>query len=148
MNESNYAVPKELGRDLSLLHEYWDDLKRGYGLMPYWDDIQLSQLPDLSDRLFLLDQIEQKERFRFRSAGSDVVKAYDGELVGYFLDRIPSRSPLDKLAEQIAATLEKRAPTYYQHVSMDEESPGYARLLLPLWGSGRIEMILGGFDEL
>jgi hypothetical protein len=48
---------------------------------------------------------------------------------------------------QCKATVEGCAPTYFCQTAArkgDAEHPGdYARLLLPLWGSGRIEMLLG-----
>jgi hypothetical protein len=47
---------------------------------------------------------------------------------------------------QASATVEARAPTYYRYGSRGL-SPGFARLLLPLWGDGRISILLGGIER-
>jgi hypothetical protein len=147
MTGADFAVPTELRPELRQLHEYWESLKRGYGVMPYWDDVQTSQLADLEDRLILLDRIEQKDRFRFRISGSAIEKTYGGELVGHFLDEVPLSNPFDRLAEQVETTVIGRLPTYYHHGASEQGNVPYARLLLPLWGAGRIDMILGAVVE-
>jgi hypothetical protein len=38
----------------------------------------------------------------------------------------------------LSATVEGRAPTYYR----SGDGAGYSRLVLPLWGDGRIGMLL------
>ncbi len=43
------------------------------------------------------------------------------------------------LRAQASATVEARAPTFYR-------GAGYARMLLPMWGDGRIGMLLGALD--
>jgi hypothetical protein len=71
-----------------------------------------------------------------------------GETIGNrFLDEIDLHAPFDKLTLQCKATVEGCAPTYYCPTAFrtgEAEHPsGYACLLLPLWGNGRIEMLLG-----
>ena len=79
--------------------------------------------------------------------GADLTDWY-GETIGNsFLDEIDLHAPFDELTLQCKATVEGCAPTYYRQTAAgkgDAEHPGgYARLLLPLWGNGRIEMLLG-----
>jgi hypothetical protein len=147
MNQAGYALPQDLEPDLRQALDYWEKLKRGYGSMPYWDDIHLSELGHLQDCLFLLDRFEQHDRFRFRMAGAALTARYGDELIGYYLDEIPMTGPFDRLAEQVSATVNERAPTYCRHETSDRSKPGEARLLLPFWGAGRIDMILGAVAE-
>jgi len=49
--------------------------------------------------------------------------------------------PIDELTNQCRATVERRAPTYFRHAPAG--GTGYSRLILPLWGNGRIEMLIG-----
>ena len=53
MNTSTapFALPWKLESQLARVQAYWEDLKRGDAEMPFWDDVNLSALPDLSDRL-------------------------------------------------------------------------------------------------
>ena len=60
------------------------------------------------------------------------------DLSGKFLDEIDAAAPLQFLLSQCSATVEGRAPTYYGN----NGAGGYARLVLPLWGDGRVGMLL------
>jgi len=132
-----YALPPMLDTDLEKVRAYWHGLIRGKASdMPYWDDVKLSSLPDLVDRLTLIESFDKPERFRFDIVGKDLVAAYGRNFAGSFADEIDTHAPLDFIRGQASATVESRAPTYYRH-------SGYARLLLPLWGDGRISMLLG-----
>jgi len=95
----------------------------------------------------LIDVFESPIRFRFDLVGADLADWY-GEATGNrFLDEVELRAPFDELALQCRATVEGLAPTYYHQAAAEKEDGkrlgGYARLLLPLWGNGRIEMLLG-----
>lgn len=88
-----------------------------------------------------------KVHFGSASTGADLTNWY-GETIGNkFLDAIDLRSPFDELMAQCRATVAGGAPTYYRQTAVgkgDSAHPGrYARLLLPLWGNGRVEMLLG-----
>ena len=70
------------------------------------------------------------------------------DAVGKFLDEIEVHAPLQYLNSQASATIESRAPTHYRqgggrHRKHSSPLDGYARILLPLWGNGRIGMLLG-----
>ena len=135
-----YPVPSRLSPELARVHAYWRGLLRGGAEMPFWDDARLTDLPDLADRLFLIDVFGRPERCRFGTLG----KALDSDgLGGRFLDETDLASPFAFLRSQASATIECAAPTFFR----DEAAPGgYGRLLLPMWGEGRISMLLGAVD--
>lgn len=108
--------------------------------MPFADDANLTDLPDLRPRLFLVEAFSKPQRFRFAIIGEAL--AADG-LTGAFLDEIEPLRPFEFLASQCQATVECGAPTFHRQ---DAEHP-YSRLVLPLWGDGRVSMLLGALDR-
>jgi Na+-transporting NADH:ubiquinone oxidoreductase subunit NqrC len=137
-----YALPQHLEPDLARVLAYWEGLKRGEANMPFWDDASISDLPDLRNRIVLLDVFANPVRFRIAVIGDEIKSRQDGELVGEFLDEIEFLEPLRYLHSQSSATVESRAPTYYCSRATDRDA-GYSRLLLPMWGDGHIGMLLG-----
>jgi hypothetical protein len=131
-----FAVSRLTIRDLKALHESWQKLRRGQAEMPFADDIRLGGLRR-PEAALLIDVIEKPLRFRFAIVGDGIARRYGAELAGLFADDVPGTAPLDYLLSQSAATVEGREPTLYSGTD-------YARLLLPLWGDGRITMLLGG----
>jgi hypothetical protein len=116
--------------------------------MPFWDDVDLSRLPDLSGRLMLIEVSDQPMRFRLGMLGDELKEQHGGDVVGKFLDEIDVHAPLQYLNSQASTTVESRAPTYYQYGSAKRSgsrtTDAYSRLLLPMWGGGHIGMLLGG----
>ena len=147
-SQAPYAGPRKLGPDLAQVLAYWEGLKRGEADMPFWDDLNLSSLPDLSGRLFLLEVSDKPTRFRFGITGGEIKDRYTGDLVSKFLDEIELRFPLQYLNSQSSGTVESRRPTYYHHAAAKTGSAypagGYSRLLLPTWGDGHIGNAVGG----
>jgi hypothetical protein len=135
-----YALPTQLSPDLTRVRAYWEGLLRGAATMPFWDDVKPSDLPDLTGRLFLVDVFGPQERFRLDQVGEAL--APEG-LAGKFLDETELHRPFEFLNSQCAATVECAAPTYFRNSGV---ALPYARLLLPLWGEGRISMLLGAVD--
>lgn len=134
-----FAVPAHLSPDLARVQAYWRGLLRGAAKIPFWDDAKLSDLPDLTDRLFLIDAFQGPERFRFAEVGAGVGGQ---EMEGRFLDETDLAWPFEFLRAQSSVTIECAAPTCFDA----DEAGGhkaYSRLLLPMWGDGRISMILG-----
>jgi hypothetical protein len=148
-----FAVPADLHLELRRVRDYWESLKRGENDMPFWDDVKLSSLPDLSDRMLLVDVFERPQRFRFGSVGAQIRQRYGADLAGKFADEIDPKAPFEFLSAQASATIEAKAPTLLSCGAADGSRPsgahpnGYARLLLPMWGNGRIEMILGAIAK-
>ncbi len=113
--------------------------------MPFWDDVNLSMLPDLSGRLMLIEVFDKPIRFRIGMAGDEIKSKYGGDLAGKFLDDIEPHGPLRYLNSQSSATVESRIPTYFRHDAA--AGGGFSRILLPMWGDGRIGMLLGACTD-
>ena len=142
-----FQLPAKPEAGLARLLAYWRRLERGEAEMPFWDDVKLSALPKtLARKIVLMDVLPSPMRFRFAfgGVGEDVIRAYGGDLSGKFLDEIEPRSPLQLLHSQCSAAVEVRAPAYYRHAAVRRKD-AYARLILPMWGNGRVSMLLGGF---
>jgi hypothetical protein len=135
-----YAPPHTLERNLARVHAFWDGLKRHEAEMPFWDDVKISALPDLAGRVMMVEATNKPVRFRiaFGLVGADNKQHYGHDLSGKFLDEIDAAAPLQFLVSQCSATVESRAPTYYRN----DGAGGYSRLVLPLWGDGRVGMLL------
>ena len=144
-----YAPPRKLERDLARVLDFWNGLKRREAEIPFWDDVKLPALPELSTTLTMIDVLPKPARFRFAAGvvGEEIKRRYGGDLAGMFLDEIEIRYPLQFLISQCSATVESGAPTYYRHVEARSAraQQAFSRLLLPLWGDGRIGMLLGAF---
>jgi hypothetical protein len=135
-----FAPPATLDEGLARVRSYWEKLRRADNNMPFWDDVKLSALPDLADSLLLIDAFVLPERFRFRTVGKGLAQRYGEALSGKFLDEVSLREPFAYLHAQCSATVESRAPTFYQSAA------GFGRLLLPMWGDGHIGMLLGAIE--
>lgn len=142
-----FQLPAKLEPGLAQLLAYWRKLERAEAEMPFWDDVDLAALPKAVVRkTLLIDVLSSPAQFRFAlgGVGEDVVRNYGGELSGKFVDEIEPRHPLQLLLSQCSAVVEVRAPAYYRHAS-GRRKDAYARLILPMWGNGRVGMLLGGF---
>jgi hypothetical protein len=143
----SYSLPGELEPDLGRVQAYWNGLKRGANDIPFWDDVKFSLRSRLGRESLLIDVFENPLRFRFDILGADVADWYGGATGSKFLDETDLHAPFDDLTLQCKATIEGSAPTYFSRTAAKKGGAGhpggYARLLLPLWGNGRIEMLLG-----
>jgi len=133
-----YSMPASLEPKLAPVYDYWQALRRGGNDIPFWDDVKLSSLGSSADDALLVDVFESPLRFRLGLAGRSMAARLGPELGGKFLDKLEPQGAFDHLEAQCATTVRSRAPTYFQHGS----TPGYARIALPLWGNGRIQMLL------
>lgn len=131
-----FSLPDDLSPAIARIRAYWQGLKRADNDMPFWDDVKLSALGDQADNALLIDAFEKPERFRFNTVGEELTRRYGEPLNGKFLDEIALRDPFGFMRAQCSATVEMRAPTYY-------ESGTASRLVLPMWGEGHISMLLG-----
>jgi len=135
-----YAVPDDIEAPLAEMRAHWKGLRRGGNEMPFWDDVKLSALQHMGDEVMLIDVFENPERFRFNFLGSAIVDRYGRPVAGRFLDEIEAQDPFDHFEAQCAEAVRSRAPTYYRHRSA--ETRPYARIVLPLWGNGHVEMLM------
>jgi hypothetical protein len=142
-----YLLSDRLEPDLERARAYWNGLKRGENEIPFWDDVKFSMQARLARDVLVIEAFENPLRFRFDVVGSDITQRFGAPIAGKFTDEIDLHAPLDELTSQCRATIERRAPTYFRSVPAANAQPGsgagYARLILPLWGNGRIEMLLG-----
>jgi hypothetical protein len=136
----SFLLPDRLESDLDRVHAYWNGLKRGDNDIPFWDDVKFSMKARLARDVMVIETFEDPLRFRFDLLGDDITRRYGATITGKFTDEVDLRPPMDELTEQCRATIERRAPTYFRHATA--EGVGYSRLVLPLWGNGRIEMLI------
>lgn len=123
--------------DLEALRQYWASLIRGHNDMPFGDDFAPSAVPQLSERLIVLDVFDKPNRFRYSSLlGKDLERHYGEEVRDLFVHEAARRAPFNYLEAQAEATVEGAKPTYYR-------AGDYSRILLPMWGDGRIAMLVG-----
>ncbi|HRD46858.1 MAG TPA: hypothetical protein PLF78_10290 [Caulobacter sp.] len=139
-----YAPPKHLSPDLARVKAYWEGLLRGSAEIPFWDDLDLTDLPDLAGRLFLIGVFNNPDRFRLDLVGEDLTTLVGTTVTGLFLDEFKPAAPFDFLASQASAAIEASAPTVMEGALADGR--GYHRLVLPMWGDGRLSMLLGVVD--
>jgi hypothetical protein len=144
-----FALPAKLPSDLERVRKYWESLKRGENNIPFWDDVNLASLQDVADRLLLVDAFENPQRFRFNSAGERIQKRYGDGLAGKFADEIAAKAPFEFFTAQADATIEAKAPTFFAAGAAKGSGANgdYARVFFPLWGRGRIEMLLGAISR-
>jgi hypothetical protein len=139
-----FELPQDLGPDLARVLSYWEGLKRGRAEMPFWDDVNLLDVPDLADRIALIDVFDGPERFRFQLVGDELARSQPLPTAGKFLDEVSLARPLDYLQAQCSATVEAGAPTHFE-TRAAAGSPGAAhrrRIVLPLWGEGQVRTLL------
>jgi len=145
MTSTPFALPDKLERDLARVLSYWEGLRRAQNSMPFWDDLKLSALADIAAEVLLIDVFEKPERFRFNHLADTLTQRYGETLTHKFADEVDLSEPFAFLRGQCSATVEARDPTYYR-CGAGGTSPAYARLLLPMWGNGRISMLLGAVE--
>jgi hypothetical protein len=134
-----FAVPAKLHVDLARVRDQWLALCRGQADIPFTDDLKLSELESDDVDLMVLDVFERPPRFRIAIASPGIGHRYGQSVEGLFADEIVPRAPLDYFVSQCSATVEGKAPSFYRHPSL----PSYARLILPLWGDGHINALIG-----
>jgi hypothetical protein len=143
--DNPYPPPEEITLTLRRVYAYWESLKRGGNSMPFWDDVNLSVIPDLGDGLLLIDVFERPERFRFNTVGQAYLGAGDRSLIHQFADEIQLPHRLRYLRSQASATVESCQPTFYRNGGAQSDRP-YSRLLMPMWGNGYVGMLLGSLE--
>ncbi len=144
-----FPLPGELGSDLARTLDYWKGLPRAEARIPFWDDLKLSALGDVAARTLVIEVFDKPQRFRLDIVGEEIDRATGGSLKGAFPDKVTRPPhPLDFLLAQASATVEAGAPTWYRNAVTDEADGGaYARLMVPMWGDGRIGIILAAVEK-
>jgi hypothetical protein len=141
---SPFAVPKTLSPRLTRARAYWEGLLRGGAEMPFWDDLAPADLGDVEAWAFTLEVADNPQRIRFGIVGQALKAGAKAGLEGLYLDEHQLGEPFSFLLSQASATVESRRPTLHRR----EGAGGYARLLLPMWGEGRVGLLLGVIETL
>lgn len=134
-----FAAPKTLPPALARTRAYWEGLLRGGATMPFWDDLVLSDLGDAQRDAFTIEVFDKPQRFRVGLVGEDLKAQLGQDLEGVFLDEHAMPAPFAFLLAQASATVEGAEPTLHRGAASQ-------RLLLPMWGEGRIGLLLGVID--
>lgn len=133
-----FPIPGSPDPDLQLIVALWKRLRRGENDMPFGDDLKFPDLSSLSARSFVLSVFVSPERFRFEFLHRDLQGV---AMAGQFIDEILPGPDFSFLRAQSSATLEAAEPTFLQ--LSEDSGRRLRRLLLPMWGSGQINMLLG-----
>ena len=137
-----FSLPDRLGSELQPVASFWKSLKRGENGMPFGDDLGVAALSKLHGNLFLLTVSSLPERFRFEFASDNLRREL---ATASFIDEMPPNVNFSYLRAQSSATVEAAEPTLLRLT----QSSGYSfsRILLPLWGNGQVNMLLGAIDH-
>jgi hypothetical protein len=137
-----FPFPEPLAARLRPVVSLWESLKRGENGMPFSDDLGVPDLSNLPGHPFLLSVLVSPERYRFEFL-SENLRSEAGP--GQFIDEIPPNTNFCYLRAQSSATVEASEPTLF-HLT---EFSGYrfSRVMMPLWGNGQVNMLLGGSDR-
>ncbi len=141
-----FPLSKKLPPALVRIQRLWKDLSRAENEMPFSDDVDLSLFSKASAGLMLIDVFAGPQRFRFNHLAEKILRKLDDNIIGKFADELENKSPFDYFIAQASATVEARAPTLYVSSAPTRSkvrSRGYRRILLPTWGNGRVELLLG-----
>lgn len=136
-----FALPDRLDPDLEPVLSFWKRLRRAENGMPFGDDLQFSDLPNLPAKSFGLTVFATPERFRFEVLDKHLQGA---AMAGRFVDEIAPDANFSFLRAQASATLEAAEPTFLHLTEASGRSLG--RLLLPMWGNGQISTLLGAIS--
>lgn len=139
-----YPLPRSVPADFVPILSYWKGLRRGEAQMPFGDDLDLSVFKDGADNMVLLDVFDHPKRFRLSIVGGGLRDQPNGAVAGKFLDEIEIPSSFQFFASQASATIESASPSYFRYEGVGP-ARSYSRLLLPMWGDGRIASLLAAF---
>ena len=137
-----FPLPDRLDARLQPVVALWEGLKRGENGIPFGDDLSVQSLAKLPGNPFLLSVSVSSERCRFEFLSDSLREV---AVPGSFLDEISPNVNFAYVRAQSSATLEAAAPTFLHLTQLS--GYGFSRVLLPLWGNGQINMLLGAIDR-
>jgi hypothetical protein len=141
-----FPLPRKLSPALASAYRHWKALIRAENTMPFSDDISLLRHGKFSTNLLLIDVFSKPQRFRFNHLGEKTIAKFGVDITGKFADELALREPLNYFLAQASATVEVAAPTFYSSSPPRPKRTrrgGYSRILLPAWGNGRVDLLLG-----
>lgn len=139
--QNPFSLPASPDPNLQGVISLWRRLKRAESGMPFTDDLDLSALSSLPVKPFLLGVFASPERFRFEFLSEGLRAA---AATGSFVDEISPGRYFGYLRAQGSATVEAAEPTLLRLAEVS--GPAFFRVLLPMWGNGQINMLLGAID--
>jgi len=139
--QNPFGLPDRLDPNLEGVVSLWRRLKRAENGMPFADDFGLPALSNLPGKPFLLSVFASPERFRFEFLSEGLRAA---ATTGSFIDETAPGKYFCYLRAQGSATVEAAEPTFL-HLA-DGSGPAFSRVLLPMWGNGQINMLLGAIS--
>jgi hypothetical protein len=137
-----FPLPDRLDANLQSVVSLWERLKRGENGMPFSDDLGVPVLSNLAGAPFLLSVFASPERCRFEFVSESLRREAVQE---GFVDEMPPNINFSYLRAQSSATIEAAEPTLF-HLT-DSSGYRFSRVLLPLWGNGQVNMLMGAFDN-
>lgn len=141
-----FPLPRKLSPALASAYRHWKALIRAENTMPFSDDISLLRHGKLAPNFLLIDVFSMPQRFRFNHLGEKTIAKFGADISGKFADELDLREPLNYFLAQASATVEAAAPTSYSSSPPRPNKTcrgGYSRILLPAWGNGRVDLLLG-----
>jgi hypothetical protein len=136
-----FPLPARIDPKLQPIVSLWESLKRAENGMPFSDDLGLPALSNLTGKPFLLRVFASPDRFRFEFLDKGL---HEVAATGRFIDEISPDTRFSYLRAQSSATLEAAEPTFLRLT--EDSGRHFSRLLLPMWGNGQVNMLLGAFD--
>lgn len=82
---ASYQVPEKNRRKSRPHSNLLGGLEEGGERIPFWDDVNLTELSEISKNAMLIEVIENPLRFRFGIVGRTVAERYGTEIDGRFL---------------------------------------------------------------
>ena len=137
-----FPLPDRLDAEFRPVVTFWKNLKRGENGMPFGDDLELSALSKLAGNPFLLTVSPPPERYRLEFTCDNLRTE---AVTGSFIDEMPSNVNFGYLRAQSSATVEAAEPTLLRLTQFSGYS--FSRVLMPLWGNGQVNMLLGAIDR-
>lgn len=134
----------DLDPKLQCLLDYWEE-KRGNREMPSRADIDPSDIPHLLPNIYLIDVSYDPDVYRFRLAGTEIVRLFHEEVSGKTIDQlatVPLRALLRSHYEDVIKA--RGALADADAFAVRRKNFAYNWLLLPLSAGGRVvDMLLG-----
>lgn len=129
---------------LQRLLEYWEAKRLGRE-MPARSDIDPSDIPDLLPNIYLIDVSYDPNVFRFRLAGTEIVRLFCEEVSGKTIDQLATVALRSLLRSQYEEVIDARAPIADEDAFVHRrKSYSYNWLLMPLSAGGRVvDMLMG-----
>ncbi len=126
------------------VYEYWQ-AKRGDRPMPARADLDPIDIPAALPNLILIDVLPPSGRLRVRLAGTWIVKQFDRDYTGRYLDEIDFGEAQDEIVREYSAAAAGARPVCsdHWHRNLGGEIFDLERLILPLSEDGeRVTMLL------